>query len=109
MVIFTTYLLKHLYSFPNTTPFQTLLLSKHYSSPNSIFPQMPSKRGKQGLNRALKPNTNANDARPVPRFDNLLEGAEEFFAAGMRYPPEIAIHEELYDIEFHIHFRCWTV
>ena len=50
--------------------------------------QMPSK---QGLNQGSKPNGST--------------GAQEFFAAGMRYPYEIPIHEALYDVEFHIYFR----
>lgn len=59
---------------------------------------MPSKRGKQGLNRAQKPNVE-NQPESTPHHDYLLKGAEEFFAAGMRYPLEIPIHEEMYDIE----------
>ena len=35
----------------------------------------------------------------------VLAGAEHFSAAGIRYPPEVAIHNELYAIKYHIYFR----
>lgn len=35
----------------------------------------------------------------------VLAGAEHFSAAGMRYPSEVAIHNELYAIKYQIYFR----
>jgi hypothetical protein len=31
---------------------------------------------------------------------SYIAGAEQFSAAGLRYPPEVAIHNELYAIKF---------
>ena len=86
-----------------------LRLSFYSSLPPSgfylFFIEMPSKRRKQHLNRGSKPNQTTLENAPIRSTNNLLEGADEYFAAGMRYPPEILIHKALYDFEFHIYFR----
>jgi hypothetical protein len=59
----------------------------------------PSKRGKQRLDRVASKPSAGNLNNSTARTHNLLAGARSFRVAGMRYPPEIAIHKELYDIE----------
>jgi hypothetical protein len=67
------------------------------------MPSSKRARGKQRLDRrdTLRPNAEGQPGPEAnPGTHKLLAGAEQFSAAGLRYPPEAAIHNELYAIKF---------
>ena len=94
------------------TPFLFLL---QYTYPTLISAppasaMSPSKqaRGKQCLNceGISRPNAEGQPGpTEPPRTYKLLAEADSFFANGIRYPPEVEIHNELYAIKSHICFR----
>jgi hypothetical protein len=69
------------------------------------MPQTPEKQPFDRGTSKLNAEKQENDHKPTTSTCGLLAGADEYFAAGMRYPAEIEIHKELYDIESRIPFE----
>jgi hypothetical protein len=73
------------------------------------MPPSKSARRKQRLNRRGTSKSTADiqssETRSTPGAHKLLAGAEQFAADGMRYPPEVLIHNEMYAIKSRIYFR----